>query len=265
MISQLLFGELVEIMDTKGRQWSWVRNHSDNLVGWVESSQLKPITPSEFDNYQQHFSYSLELMQPVMGDTFFIPITLGARLPDFDGIRFHLGESFFTFSGQTLSPGNVRADSSFILKLARRYLNTPFLWGGRSPFGMDSGGLVQMVFSIAGHKLPREAIQQVEVGKTIDFMEQAQPGDIAFFENRAGRITHTGLLMPNGRIIHAFGRVRIDLVDHFGIFQEETGRYTHKLRLIRRVLPKESQSILPANEGLSARSRQVELFEKEKL
>ena len=237
MSSQLLFGETVEVLEEKGKQWCKIRASCDNFIGWVESNQLKAITPSEFERFNAHYAYSLELMQPVMGVDHFIPITMGARLPEFDGIRFRLGEVYYTFSGQAVVPGDFHPGADFILKLAKRYLNTPFLWGGRSPFGMDSPGLVQMVFQMAGFKVPREASAQIEIGDTIDFIENAQPGDLAFFENSQNRISHVGILMPDSKIIHCFGGVRIDKVDHYGIYDETRQVYSKRLRLIKRILP----------------------------
>jgi gamma-D-glutamyl-L-lysine dipeptidyl-peptidase len=260
MVSQLLFGELVEILEEKGKQWSRVRCDNDNFVGWVESSQVKRVTPTEFEHYQQHFAFSLELVQPVMGPDHFIPVTMGARLPDFDGIRFKLGDTTYTFSGQALSIGDFQPSSDLILKLAKRYLHTPYLWGGRSPFGIDSSGLVQMVYNLAGFRLPREPQQQLEVGETIDFIEYSQVGDIAFFENNNGRITHSGILMPNGQIIHANGGVRIDLVDHYGIFDDQKKYYTRRLRLIKRILPTIAAAGNNASQSVDVRSKQIELF-----
>lgn len=237
MVSQLLFGETVEVLEEKGKQWCKVRASCDNFIGWVESNQLKAITPSEFERFNTHFAYSLELVQPVMGADHFIPITMGARLPEFDGMRFRLGEVFYTFSGQAISPNDFQPSADFIIKLAKRYLNTPFLWGGRSPFGLDSPALVQLVYQMAGFKVPREASAQIDIGETIDFIENTQAGDLAFFENNQGRISHVGLLMPENKIIHCYGGVRIDKIDHYGIYDELRQVYSKRLRLIKRILP----------------------------
>lgn len=242
MTSQLLFGELVEILEEKGRQWLRVRCDPDNFIGWVETSQIKPITPTEYKQFRQNYAVSLELVQPVMGPNHFVPVTIGARLPLFDGIRFSVGDTTYTFSGQALSAGDFVPSADFAQKVAKRYLNTPFLSGGRSPFGIDSAGFVQLVYQISGLPLPREAADQLHVGETIDFIEHSRPGDLAFFENRAGRITHAGILMPDNKVIHAYGSVRMDLVDHYGIYDEERQMYTRRLRLIKRVLPTLSTS-----------------------
>ncbi|NTW32657.1 MAG: C40 family peptidase, partial [Bacteroidetes bacterium] len=123
-----------------------------------------------------------------------------------------------------------------IVENAYMYLDAPYLWGGRSPFGIDCSGFVQMVYKLIGIRLPRDASQQASQGTTINFLSEAVPGDIAFFDNEDGIIVHTGIIINNGQIIHASGRVRIDNLDHEGIFQVKTKKYTHKLRLIKRII-----------------------------
>jgi cell wall-associated NlpC family hydrolase len=142
--------------------------------------------------------------------------------------EYHIAE------GTTLVPGNNHVPD--IVELAASYLKTPYLWGGRSPFGIDCSGLTQMVFKMLGIKLRRDARQQAEQGHVINLLAEAQAGDLAFFDNDEGNIVHTGILTENGQIIHASGKVRIDPIDHHGIYDKNIGKYTHKLRIIRRML-----------------------------
>ena len=116
------------------------------------------------------------------------------------------------------------------------FLNAPYLWGGKSPFGIDCSGFTQLVYKLNGYKLPRDSDQQVEMGHPLSFVDEAEPGDIAFFDNEAGKIVHVGILINNEKIIHASGRVRIDRFDHYGIHNSEVKGYTHHLRVIKRVL-----------------------------
>jgi hypothetical protein len=241
MVTQLLFGEVFEILDRKGRQWYQIQCPWDKTIGWVRANQVKAITPSEFHDYRTDQAYSLELFQAIMGDNEFQAIPLGAKLPKFDGLRLQLGDLPYTFSGQAVFSNDIKKPLDFVLKVARRYLNVPYQWGGRSPFGIDASGLIQMIYKMAGINLPRVADQQVYCGDSIDFIEQARPGDLAFFQNRKGRINHTGLILPDGFILHAFGKVRIDKIDHFGIFDEEQGKYTHQLRLVKRMFNQDGQ------------------------
>ena len=119
---------------------------------------------------------------------------------------------------------------------AYTFINAPYLWGGRSPLGIDCSGFTQVVYKLAGQKLQRDAYQQADQGITLGFIEEAEAGDLAFFDNDEGKIIHVGILLGQGKIIHASGKVRIDRIDHQGIFNEETGKYSHKLRIIKRIL-----------------------------
>ena len=261
MVSQLLFGEMVEVLETKG-SWAKVRCCWDNYIGWMDSKQLKAITPSEYKLYEHNHACSLELVQPAVAEGHYLPITLGANLPNFDGLRFSLNGSSFTFSGQAINPAEVSPTVDLVLKIARRYLYAPYLWGGRSPLGVDCSGFVQVVFKMVGIALPRDASEQVESGTLIDFIEQARPGDLAFFENRKGKISHVGLLLPEGEIIHSSGQVRIDKLDHYGIFNVDKQKYSHKLRVIKRVLPEQAMET-SSNDETSLEEvdeNQVELF-----
>lgn len=261
MTSQLLFGELFEVIEVKGRQWTKIRCQWDNFVGWIATNQYQPITPTEFDRFRNHFTYNLEVLQAVMSDDHYLPIPLGARLPDFDGMRFNMGTNSYTYSGQVVSPEDIEPSAEFIVKIARRYLYAPYLTGGRSPLGIDSAGFTQQVFRITGIKLPRVASEQVFLGESVDFIEQAQVGDLAFFENKAGRISHTGIILPDQKIIHSYGRVRIDNIDHYGVYCEEFNQYTHKLRVVKRHL---DQSVKSSDLKATSKagSKQVPLFDR---
>jgi cell wall-associated NlpC family hydrolase len=120
--------------------------------------------------------------------------------------------------------------------MAESFVNSPYLWGGRSPYGIDCSGLIQVIFKMIGEKLPRDASQQVTRGETVNFMNLTQVGDLAFFDDEEGNIVHVGMILPENRIVHSSGFVKIDRIDQQGIYNIETKRYSHKLRVIKRIL-----------------------------
>jgi len=237
MTNQLLLGDQVFI---KGqvKEWVLVQTVDDEYEGWVDRKQVSMISKEEFNELLNADDYySLELASRVSSEDGQkkLMFTLGARLPGYNLNRFQVGGNVFSFPGETCS-NHEKATPEHILLYAEKYLDAPYLWGGRSPFGIDCSGLVQMVFKMGGVLLPRDSSQQVNEGKTVNFIHEAQPGDLAFFGDEEGDITHVGILTGNGSIIHASGKVRVDHVDHQGIFNAIDNKYTHHLRVIKRIL-----------------------------
>jgi gamma-D-glutamyl-L-lysine dipeptidyl-peptidase len=246
IVTQLLFGELVEILDMSKakKNWCHIRCEWDGYEGWTDIRQLRLLNLEDALRYKNDYALCLDHTATLTNNDHFLPITLGATLPCFDGFNCALGEKHYTFGGQAILRGGIQTKPEVIIKLARRYLYAPYLWGGRSPFGIDCSGFTQIVYKMAGLRLRRDASQQIEQGRLIDFAEQSQTADLAFFDNDKGKIVHVGIMMEGGFIIHASGQVRIDKLDHYGIFNEERGIYTHKLRLIKRLLPDMEKNII---------------------
>ena len=238
MVTQLLFGETVKIYKEKKGNWRKVKTAYDNYNCWVDIKQVTEITEEEFEKINAAaITVSADLVSVIKNNNTeeFSPIVLGSSLPFFKNGNTKIGEESFYYEGQTTSFAKKTAKAK-IAENAFMYLNTPYLWGGRSPFGIDCSGFTQIIYKLNGIQLPRDASQQAEIGTTLRFIEESESGDLAFFDNEEGNIIHVGIMLTNNKIIHASGKVRIDKIDHQGIYNVDTNTYSHRLRLIKKIL-----------------------------
>jgi len=231
IVTQLLFGETYQVTE-EAPNWIKIKTALDNYECWICRKQFHEISSEDYDNHNlNYFSLCTSLTATVTDENNeSTQLSLGATLPYFHKDVIKIRKNKYQYSGEINTPSKEH-----IVDYAMRYLNAPYLWGGRSPFGIDCSGFSQMVYRLCGYKIPRDAYQQAEEGYNIEFIELTEPGDLAFFDNEEGRITHVGIVTEPGKIIHASGKVRIDTLDHQGIFNKETGEYTHKLRVVKRI------------------------------
>ena len=219
MVSQALYGEELEVLE-QNEKWALVRLNRDGYEGWMDRKQMEQfIVPSA----QRLLKGILTSCQLADSTTIWLPA--GALV------------SQDVIVSDTLSDFNGSEED--IARCARLFLNAPYLWGGRTIMGIDCSGFTQLVMALNGIQLPRDAYQQAELGETVSFLEETQTGDLAFFDNAEGRIIHVGLILRDasqqGLVIHASGKVRIDIIDHQGIYNRESGQYTHQLRIVKRL------------------------------
>jgi len=238
MVTQLLFGEHFEVLEEK-KSWTLIRITYDSYECWIDKKQFL-LLASEKGLSDSSTGVTTDILQLAEHESgAMISLPLGSSLPNFKENSFTLGKEKYSFEGEATFPfakKKVLPNGEDLGGASKWYLNTPYLWGGRSPFGLDCSGLTQIVFKLNGIKLKRDAWQQAEEGKTLSFVEEAKTGDLAFFDNEEGKIVHVGIILDKGKIIHASGKVRIDKLDHHGIYNEELKRYSHKLRVIKRFL-----------------------------
>lgn len=241
MCTQVLFGEHFEIIE-QNTKWSKIRLFHDQYEGWIDTKMVSPINNREFEHLckkEQIISTEIfNIVQQVDHYRNFL-IVAGSTLPHFKkkDSTFKIGKTHYRLMGNTTIQSKNIDTRTLIINTALNYFNSPYLWGGRTPLGIDCSGFSQIVYKIAGISIPRDASQQVLHGENFSFVEEALPGDLAFFDNELGEIIHVGIIWEKNKIIHSSGKVRIDNIDHAGIFNIENKRYTHQLRVMKRIIP----------------------------
>ncbi|WP_312818629.1 C40 family peptidase [Kaistella carnis] len=214
MTSQLLYGETVSILKNDGK-FMKVKMDIDGYEGWVDAQQIAEVTEEILS--KRAFEIITTPFKTYKTRQGKILLSLGSEV----GVE-HRNE-------------NNALQLEDISETAEQFLNVPYLWSGRSFFGVDCSGFVQLLYKVHGINLPRDAYQQAELGEVLSFIEESKPGDLAFFENEEGAITHVGMMLNDHEIIHAYGKVRIDSLDSTGIYNRELKKHTHKLRFLRSI------------------------------
>ncbi len=232
IVSQVLFGEHFEVLETQ-QQWAKIRLQYDGYEGWIDSKQYQRISEPDYRQLSQDaVVLNADLVEYISApNNLLMPIPLGASLSFLN--HPEINTTNFEFEGLRVSGIKPKPN---LVQTAFLYLNAPYLWGGKTPFGIDCSGFTQMVYKLNGYHLLRDASQQATQGDALSFIEESEPGDLAFFDNEEGRIIHVGIIMEDNYIIHASGKVRIDRLDHLGIYNAEVNKHTHKLRVIKKVI-----------------------------
>lgn len=235
MVNQMLFGEVFKIVDQR-KKWYRIRLAHDDYEGWIDRKQAHLIDKEEYKSLSKSvLPVSSAPVDMLAHDNprEHLTIVQGSILPNLKEGTVHFGEMNFQAPDMLIEKKGAKSD---LIDWAYSYLNAPYLWGGRSPMGIDCSGFTQLVYRMIGESIPRDASEQAKIGEALSFIEEAEPGDLAFFDNNDGRIIHVGILLPDNYIIHASGKVRLDRLDQSGIYNNDLRDHTHRLRVIKKVL-----------------------------
>lgn len=237
--TQMLFGQLCEVLEEQPH-WYRIRLEGDGQEGWVDAKMIAPIAGKDLTAYRKALKTAAVVAFPMTyamsennGQT--IPLTAGTRLTNYQDGRFEVLGVGFRIDPSMVITEPLELTQDNLLKAVRFFINTPYLWGGKNALGMDCSGFTQVVMSLFGKSLLRNASEQVTQGRTVADLSKAKAGDLAFFDHEDGRISHVGIVIDAERIIHCSGRVKVEKLDATGIFNAETNAYSHHLVSIRRV------------------------------
>lgn len=234
MVSQLLFGETYKVLDSKGK-WCLIQTDYDGYEGWIDAAQHAQINETAWTSYNKatHYFLSIPVKEIKTNENEALAMGFGSTFcEEINTIFPKLG---LNFPSDDLIKHPTDFDADKMTAYAKLWLGSTYLWGGKSVFGVDCSGFTQLCAKLAGYQLLRDARLQATQGHIVDFLQETHAGDLAFFDNEEGNITHVGIVLDNQKIIHASGKVRIDNIDHQGIYNTELQKYTHKLRFFRRL------------------------------
>lgn len=233
MVTQMIFGECCEVLE-QTKDWTRIRMNYDGYEGWCQPAHWTEIDENEYTERNNPLTPEWVTSLEYNGHPMMVP--MGSSLTAMKNGRAHWRKNQVHYKGKAWDPAVAPTDAKSIRQLTLKFLNTPYLWGGKTVFGIDCSGFSQTIFKFLGIPLLRDAWQQAGQGESIGFLEESKTGDLAFFDNEEGKITHVGILLNSHEIIHSSGKVRLDKIDNMGIVQSETFQRTHHLRVIKRIL-----------------------------
>jgi hypothetical protein len=242
LVSQLLFGDAYQVEEFVG-DWLKIKTLDCGYEGYIDKklwNEMHEEDAAEYQSLKKYLvtDYLIFIKEFETNVTF--PVFMGSSFPYPQDNMLILGNAIFVVElpEERIFPKHPSLSDaqSMLLQFASGYLRAPYLWGGRTPAGIDCSALVQLAFKSVNIQLPRDASQQVNHGMQVDFATEWQIGDLAFFDNEEGNITHVGIICGKDKILHASGFVRIDTLDSTGIFNKQLEQYTHRLRTVRRLL-----------------------------
>lgn len=199
LVSQLLFGETFTVYEHR-RGWAWGQSSRDNYVGYVRADGLtrRLITPSHWVSALATHIYTAPDLKSAVRAQLSMASLIRLKEGDIEAGFRQLSTGGWIFAKHCTPLGSVTPD---YVATARLFLNVPYRWGGRSAWGVDCSGLVQIAMISAGLKVPRDTdMQAASLGKPLAMPGNAQHhrrGDLVFFPG------HVGIMQDETTLLHA--------------------------------------------------------------
>jgi len=179
MVTQILFGEMFKIVE-ENPKWAKIVLDLDGYQGWIDKNQFLALDNDQYNHLTSLpvcFSSEPSGSITLKNDQKTMPLVIGSILRGVDTNNISFGDEEFIYTGRVVQ-AKQEPSREKILHNSMFYINSSYLWGGKSTYGIDCSGLTQMVYRLSGLHLLRDASQQATQGESISFISEALAGDL---------------------------------------------------------------------------------------
>jgi gamma-D-glutamyl-L-lysine dipeptidyl-peptidase len=208
LTSQLLFGETYQVLGaSKDEKWVMVTGDKEAGSGWIPTMQFRSITEEAYEHYQREdFQIVSSPFGKVKIDGVYIHLLPGS-IVHVSNTELFSAEEIVQMEGH-FRDYKQKASREELAQIARGFLKSPYLSGGRSFFGINSGTFIHLTYKIAGYVVPNYLAGLMTYGRPVT-PEELSRGDIVLFSNENNIPSHVGLYLGGEELIEVGGEVQI--------------------------------------------------------